>query len=71
MMDAILKLLNLFPADPIQKIIVGLSKNDDLETYIAYFNWFVPVSQFAQVASLWSMAIFAYKFWEIWTEKTA
>lgn len=70
-MNAILKLLNLFPSDPIQTFLVGLSHNDDLEKYIAYFNWFVPVAQFAQAASLWSMAMFAYKFWEIWTEKTA
>lgn len=70
-MNAILSLLNLFPSDPIQTFLVGLSHNDDLEKYIAYFNWFVPVAQFAQVASLWSMAMFAYKFWEIWTEKTA
>ena len=37
-MNAILSLLNLFPSDPIQTFLVGLSNNDDLEKYIAYFN---------------------------------
>lgn len=67
-MSYILALLNLFPSDPIQKFIVGLSHNDDLEKYLAYFNWFVPVSSFAQVMGLWVMCMLAYKIWEIWGE---
>lgn len=67
-MDFLLDLLNLFPSDPIQSFIVGLSHNEDLETYLAYFNWFVPVSTFAQVLSVWGMCMLAYKIWEIWGE---
>lgn len=33
-MNAILSLLNLFPSDPIQTFLVGLSHNDDLENIL-------------------------------------
>ncbi len=65
-MSLILELLNLFPSDPIQSYILSLSQNDDLEKYLGYFNWFVPVSTFAQVLSVWCMCMLAYKIWEIW-----
>lgn len=65
-MSFLLDLLNLFPSDPIQSYILSLSQNEDLEKYLAYFNWFVPVSSFAQVLSVWGMCMLAYKIWEIW-----
>lgn len=65
-MSFILDLLNLFPSDPIQKFILGLSHSEDLEKYLAYFNWFVPVSSFAQVVSIWGMCMLAYRIFEIW-----
>lgn len=67
-MSVILSLLNLFPSDPIQGFILSLSHNEDLEKYLAYFNWFVPVSSFSQILSVWSMCMLAYKIWEIWGE---
>lgn len=67
-MSFILTLLDLFPSDPIQKFILGLSRNDDLEKYLAYFNWFVPVYTFAPVMSVWVVCCLAYKIWEIWGE---
>ncbi len=65
-MSVLLDLLNLFPSDPIQKFILGLSHSEDLENYLAYFNWFVPVSSFAQVVSIWGMCMLAYRIFEIW-----
>ncbi len=58
--DALIKILELLPIDPLQEFLSNL---DTIDLYLGYVNYFIPVYQWADLLSAWSIAIMGYNIY--------
>lgn len=52
-------ILNFFPADPFENVIVQFSAMFD-NAVLEYLNYFIPVGLFLKVLAIWLVAVAAY-----------
>lgn len=53
--------LKLFPLSPFMPVIKELASMP----YLGYINWFIPISDFVKIGTLWITAIAAYYAWSV------
>ena len=52
-------ILNFFPADPFENVIVQFSAMFD-NAVLEYLNYFIPVGPFLKILAIWLVAVAAY-----------
>ena len=52
-------ILNFFPADPVENVIVQFSAMFD-NAVLEYLNYFIPVGPFLKILAIWLVAVAAY-----------
>lgn len=52
-------ILNFFPADPFENVIVQFSTMFD-NAVLEYLNYFIPVGPFLKILAIWLVAVAAY-----------
>lgn len=52
-------ILNFFPADPFENVIVQFSAMFD-NAVLEYLNYFIPVGPFLKILAVWLAAVAAY-----------
>lgn len=59
-----LRIINFFPASPIQPLLATMS-DPDIAAILGYVNWFVPIGRMLGVLSVWLTCIAAYYVYQI------